>query len=85
MIDSAADQAGREAAEVAAEADVSAPPKLKARLIREDRPDRGGDGVEAAATGDHEGRAEDAEDRAGSADRQGVGTEQQRPEGAAEE
>ena len=41
--------------------------------------------VHAAAAGDHEGGAEDAEDRARGADRERVRVEQQRAEGAGEE
>src|SRR5262249_4769701 len=78
------DDPGGEPTEESAEADVGGA-EAEGEVEQEDHPDRGGDRVEATTAGDHEGGAEDAEDRSRGADRERVGTEQERPERAAEE
>ena len=61
-------------------------PKLKARLITIRNAELDGDRVEPAAAGDHEGGAEEAEDRARGAERERVRVgQQERAEGAGEQ
>ena len=68
-----------ESAEVAADADVAAPMKLKIRLKTIRNPSSPSDRVHAATAGDHEDGAEEAEDRSGSADGERVRLESRAP------